>query len=191
MNLRKDAWIAVSLAGAVLVTAGISTRMAKGPSAQLSPSTAEAMVSDPEVYDVFRQASRAKDQTVPVARASILAPFRAKMAGIYNSRKMRSPVDLFRIASVLGSSTDPKELAVAHKLSVEALAGGVQEARQVVFETQDRLLLSLGEKQRYGTQEQWQGQDLSLTRNVSTEVPTAVRNRLGLVPRSRAVPVTD
>jgi hypothetical protein len=91
----------------------------------------------------------------------------------------------------LETSEDPQELALSHRLSVEALAGGVQEARNVVLRSQDRLLLSLGKPQRYGTQSYWMGRTLTSKGEVTEQLPAGAKATLGLGNPSGRLPIVE
>lgn len=190
MNLRKDAWIACSLAGAVLVLAGLSTQIGRAkPRPESSVETLSAF--DPEVFQTFSEAERAKALAEYGHPAPTLVGLREHAMQMYNGRPMKSPLDLYRLSAILESSEDSRELALSHRLSVEALAGGVQEARNVVLRSQDRLLLSLGKPQRYGTQSFWMGRPLISKGEVTEQIPPGAKATLGIGNPNRRLPIVE
>ena len=159
MTLKKDALIAVSLASVVLVLAVGSTKLG-------TPGNGAANRSEtrpPQNVELLRTyiefvSERAKVSTEEGELRLTRARERANE--LHRQGRLDSPIDLMRASAILASSTDPRELSLAHDLAAEALSQGVNTARQIVLEAEDRLLLSAGRPQRYGTQRIWGGKEL-------------------------------
>jgi hypothetical protein len=159
MTLKKDAMIAVSLAGVVLILAMGSAKVRESFSRTQSPTTSRAE-DNPQLLKTYIEFLNSKVR-VP-SEESELRFFQAREAArkLYESGRLSSPIDLMRASAIFASSTDPKDLSLSHDLAVDALARGVLPARRIVLESEDRLLLSSGRAQRYGTQEFWMGKRL-------------------------------
>ena len=159
MTLKKDAMLAVSLAGIVLILAIGSTRGGE-PSGSNRASIARQADHNPELLQIYIDFMSSKVQNPSEEAELRFAAARDAARKLYDSGKLGAPIDLMRASAIFASSTDPDELALAHDLSVEALSRGVKPARRIVLESEDRLLLSSGRPQRYGTQEFWMGRKL-------------------------------
>lgn len=158
MTLKKDALIAVSLAGVVLV---LAVGSAKKNSSEYSSAKELAQpaqnVTLLRTYIEFMSDKDKGDQEESLLR---LAAAREKAIELHRQGRLRAPIDFMRASSILASSTDPTDLSLAHDLAAEALSRGVMSARKIVLEAEDRLLLSLGMPQRYGTQRFWNEREL-------------------------------
>src|SRR5688572_29762816 len=159
MTLKKDAMIAVSLAAVVLILAIGSTRSnsSEGPLPSVSVQIAD---HNPNLLATYIEYMSHKGQPPNEEVELRNAAAREVARRLYDGGKLGAPIDLMRASAILASSTDPKDLMLSHDLAVEAVARGVLPARRIVLESEDRLLLSSGRPQRYGTQEFWMGRRL-------------------------------
>lgn len=159
MTLKKDALIAVSLASVVLVLAVGSTKLGT-PGNSAANSSATEPAQDVELLRTYIEFVSEKAKVPSEERELRLRRAREKAFEFHRQGRLDSPIDLMRASAILASSTDPRELSLAHDLAAEALSRGVKMARQIVLEAEDRLLLSAGRPQRYGTQRFWNGKEL-------------------------------
>lgn len=66
--------------------------------------------------------------------------------------EVNTPVDLYRCAVVFLHGSTPADFVVAHRLATLAAVSGHQAARWLTAASLDRLLMSVGLPQTYGTQ---------------------------------------
>lgn len=159
MTLKKDAMVAVSLAGVVLLLAIGSSKV--GGSDGQAPATLIPQVDhNPDLLTTYIAYMNIKAQAPSEETELRLSSAREAARKLYHGGRLGASIDLMRASLILSSSTDPKDLALSHDLAVEALSRGVLPARRIVLELQDRLLLSSGRPQRYGTQKTWMGKRL-------------------------------
>ena len=160
MTLKKDALIAVSLASVVLILAAGSTSISQLQSTRRDKSTS-LVAQHPELLRAYVAYLSSKGKKSMGQLELELAPARQVSRDLYEGAKLKAPIDLMCASAILSSSSDPKDLALSHDLAVEALSRGILPARRFVQESDDRLLLSSGRPQRYGTQNYWNGKKLS------------------------------
>lgn len=73
---------------------------------------------------------------------------------LYTSGALRTGGDWLHAALILQHSDAPDDYLLAHEMCVAALAEGEKGARWLVAATEDRFLMAIGRKQRFGTQYQ-------------------------------------
>jgi hypothetical protein len=171
MTLKKDAMIAVSMAGIVLIMGLVSTRVGRE---KPKPTLSEAVHSshNTELLRAYIGCTALESAVSQEEAERLLANARNLARRLHKDGKLKAPIDFFRAGAILKTSTSAADLALAHELSVEALARGVKPAMRVIMETQDRLLLSSGLEQRYGTQREWAGRSLGeATTSVQPDEP--------------------
>lgn len=179
MTLKKDALLAMSMAGVVLVMAGISTRLGAAP--QREPTLGDvAQRHDSYLLQTYIDSLNAQAYLPPEEADKHMAEARTTVLAMRNENRLRDPIDLFRAASILSSSSNPKELALAHEYALKALARGVRQARKIALESEDRILLSMGKDQRYGTQKYWAGTPLENYATPTPEIRPELQRELGL-----------
>lgn len=179
MTLKKDALVAVSIAGVVLVMAGASTQVGRASSDQ--PQEPGALQKhDRDLLQLYIDSLNAKAYMSESDANRYLAKARKTVISLWQSDREKNPIDHFRAAAILKTSQDPKELALAHELSLSALARGIKVARKIALESQDRLLLSTGNGQRYGTQATWDGRILPTYGKPSDDIGPELRDDLGI-----------
>jgi hypothetical protein len=71
---------------------------------------------------------------------------------LYSSGALRSGADWLHAALILQHSSEPDDYLLAHEMCVAALALGEEGALWLVAATEDRFLMGIGRKQRFGTQ---------------------------------------
>ncbi len=182
MTLKKDAVVCVSLAGVVLLMAAFSRTTPKDPpmTVALSTSETDSGVYHRPLYQLYLEAVNGINQLPAADRDAWLESARKQVQGWHRSNELTAPIDQFRAAAILGTSTESKELDLAYELSLGAWAKGVRMARRLALETQDRLLLSAGQEQRYGTQSKWHGKPLPDFGSPNQEITPVLQTDLGL-----------
>lgn len=159
MTLKKDAMIAVCLAGIVLILAIGSTKFRENSNHSQTTSIPQ-LDHNLELLKTYIEFMSTKVQGPSEETELQSSSAREVARKLYEGGQLKSPIDLMRASAIFASSTDPNELSLSHDLAVEALSRGVLPARRIVLESEDRLLLSSGRPQRYGTQEYWMGKKL-------------------------------
>jgi hypothetical protein len=76
----------------------------------------------------------------------------ARIRQLYASGALRTGADWFHAALILQHSSEADDYLLAHEMSVAAVAQGHKEARWLVAASEDRFLMKIGRKQRFGTQ---------------------------------------
>jgi hypothetical protein len=71
---------------------------------------------------------------------------------VYSSGALRTGPDWLHAALILQHSSEPDDYLLAHEMCVAALALGEKRAKWLVAATEDRFLMAIGRKQRFGTQ---------------------------------------
>jgi hypothetical protein len=75
-----------------------------------------------------------------------------RVRGILAGGRVRTANDYFRGASILHHGGSTADYVLAHEMAVAAMMRGEAQAKWLTAATEDRLLLSLGQPQRFGTQ---------------------------------------
>lgn len=159
MTLKKDALVAVSIAGVVLVMAGASTQVGRAQP-EVKQEMGALQKHDRDLLRLYIDSLNAQNHMSAKEAETYLVKARRSVLAIWQSDREKNPIDHFRAAAILKTSRDPKELALAHELSLTALSRGIKVAGKLTLESEDRLLLSTGNAQRYGTQAEWDGKPL-------------------------------
>ena len=73
---------------------------------------------------------------------------------LYAAGALRTGPDWLHAALILQHSSEADDYLLAHEMCVAALALGEKGARWLVAATEDRFLMAIGRKQRFGTQYQ-------------------------------------
>jgi hypothetical protein len=76
----------------------------------------------------------------------------ARTRELYASGALRTGADWFHAALILQHSSEADDYLLAHEMSVAAVAQGYKEARWLAAASEDRFLMQIGRKQRFGTQ---------------------------------------
>ena len=76
----------------------------------------------------------------------------ARTRELYASGGLRTGADWWHAALILQHSSDADDYLLAHEMSVAAVAKGEENAKWLVAATEDRFLMKIGRKQRFGTQ---------------------------------------
>lgn len=180
MTLKKDALVCVSLAGVVLVMAAFSRLTPRESTANSSAKAAAPENYHKGLYQLYLEATQLGDGEAASANGQWLAGARRSVADWYERRELKAPIDFYRAAAILNTSTNPTDLSLAYEMSVTALSRGIKAAKRLVLEAQDRQLLSQGDMQRYGTQSKWGGKVAPMAGSPSPEISPQLRYELGL-----------
>jgi len=105
----------------------------------------------------------------------------ARTRELYASGALRTGADWFHAALILQHSSEADDYLLAHEMSVAAVAQGHKDARWLVAASEDRFLMKIGRKQRFGTQYE-PGDEPGRFRLAPTEphVTDALREALGI-----------
>jgi hypothetical protein len=76
----------------------------------------------------------------------------ARTRELYAAGALRTGADWWHAALILQHSSDADDYLLAHEMSVAAVVKGEENARWLVAATEDRFLMKIGRKQRFGTQ---------------------------------------
>jgi hypothetical protein len=76
----------------------------------------------------------------------------ARARELYASGRLRTGADWWHAAMILQHSSDADDYLLAHEMSVAAVVKGDENAKWLVAATEDRFLMRIGRKQRFGTQ---------------------------------------
>src|SRR5205809_1033717 len=76
----------------------------------------------------------------------------ARTRELYASGALRTASDCFHAALILQHSSEADDYLLAHEMSVAAVAQGQKDARWLAAASEDRFLMKIGRKQRFGTQ---------------------------------------
>lgn len=77
---------------------------------------------------------------------------RARILKLYTAGNLQTKLDYYHAAFVMHHGSTSEEYLLALELSIIALAKGESKAKWLVAATEDRFLISIGRKQRWGTQ---------------------------------------
>lgn len=86
---------------------------------------------------------------------------REALLRLYAANKLTTGTDYYRGAVIMQHGTTPEDFLVAHEMASASLALGRHGMRWMVAATQDRFLISIGRRQRYGTQYRTDAADLA------------------------------
>jgi len=75
----------------------------------------------------------------------------ARARELYAAGGLRTGADWWHAAMILQHSSDADDYLLAHEMSVAAVVKGDENARWLVAATEDRFLMRIGRKQRFGT----------------------------------------
>ena len=76
----------------------------------------------------------------------------ARTRQMYSSGGLRTGTDWWHAALILQHGSEPDDYLLSHEMSVAAVIKGEENARWLVAATEDRFLMNIGRKQRFGTQ---------------------------------------
>ena len=76
----------------------------------------------------------------------------ARTRELYASGALHTGADWWHAALILQHSSEADDYLLAHEMSVAAVVRGEENARWLVAATEDRFLMKIGRKQRFGTQ---------------------------------------
>ncbi len=76
----------------------------------------------------------------------------ARTRELYASGALRTGTDWWHAALILQHSNEADDYLLAHEMSVAAVVKGEDNAKWLVAATEDRFLMKIGRKQRFGTQ---------------------------------------
>lgn len=77
---------------------------------------------------------------------------RALVNRLYQQGKLKTGNDYYRAAVIMQHGKTPEDFLLAHELATAAVVLGRHTTRWLVAATQDRFLISIGRRQRFGTQ---------------------------------------
>lgn len=75
-----------------------------------------------------------------------------RIKDLYGAGALRTGRDWFNAALILQHSSEPDDYLLAHEMCLAALALGESRAKWLAAASEDRFLLAIGRKQRFGTQ---------------------------------------
>lgn len=160
--------IGITFAGAALVLIGSEAKARPMSLATLQNEPAYVSAS-PKLRDIYDRASQ--DSLPGVQKRELISNVR----NLISCNEIRSAADYAVASAVLLKGHTAQDAMLAHDLAVCALALGNPDAKALVAVSQDLLLARLGQKQRFGTNEQ-EGRLVP----VEKEVPDSMRVILGL-----------
>lgn len=76
----------------------------------------------------------------------------ARVRELYATNALHTGADWLHAALILQHGNEPDDYLLAHEMCVAALAEGEQGAKWLVAASEDRFLMGIGRKQRFGTQ---------------------------------------
>jgi hypothetical protein len=76
----------------------------------------------------------------------------ARTRELYASGALRTGADWWHAALILQHSSEADDYLLAHEMAMAAVVRGDENARWLVAATEDRFLMKIGRKQRFGTQ---------------------------------------
>jgi hypothetical protein len=76
----------------------------------------------------------------------------ARTRELYASGALHTGADWWHAALILQHSSEAEDYLLAHEMCIAAIAGGEEDAKWLAAATEDRFLMSIGRKQRFGTQ---------------------------------------
>jgi len=77
---------------------------------------------------------------------------RDEVRRLYRQGKLRTGNDYYRAAVILQHGKEPEDFLLAHDFAIVAVSLGRSSCRWLIAATEDRFLLSIGRRQRFGTQ---------------------------------------
>jgi hypothetical protein len=105
----------------------------------------------------------------------------ARVKALHEAGDLRTGKDYHRAAMVLQHASTPEDYLLAHEFCVVALAKGERDARWLAAATEDRLLMTIGRPQRFGTQYRSSGPDKPVKLyEVGPGVTDGLRRELGV-----------
>ncbi len=143
--MRLTAWCA-STAFAALASAASPTVQA--PSAQPVDNAELARMSQ-EDQDDRKPGLHGIDWAIVKPRDDARL---ARARELYVSGALHTGTDWFNAALLLQHSSEADDYLLAHEMSVAAVAKGEASARWLIAAAEDRYLMKIGRKQRFGTQ---------------------------------------
>lgn len=113
---------------------------------------------------------------------------RLRIYKLYLQGKIKLATDYHRAALIFQHGESEKDYKLAHKFAKKALAMGDQSAKWLWAATLDRLLLSSGKPQKYGTQFRRNSKDeWELALPIDPKVTDEERVKFNLPPLSQAL----
>ena len=76
----------------------------------------------------------------------------ARVKELCQGNALQAPMDCYYAAMILQHGVDPEDYLLAHELCVVAASRGIEQAKWLAAASEDRYLLAIGRKQRFGTQ---------------------------------------
>jgi len=76
----------------------------------------------------------------------------ARVRELYVANALHTGADWLHAALILQHGNGPEDYLLAHEMCVAALAEGEKGAKWLVAATEDRFMMAIGRKQRFGTQ---------------------------------------
>lgn len=77
---------------------------------------------------------------------------RGLVVQLYREDKLKTGTDFYRAAVIMQHGKTPEDFLLAHEMAMAAVVLGRHTTRWLVAATQDRFLISIGRRQRFGTQ---------------------------------------
>ncbi len=105
---------------------------------------------------------------------------------LYASGTVRTGADWLHAALILQHSSEPDDYLLAHEMCVAALALGEKRAKWLVAATEDRFLMAIGRKQRFGTQYEAAAPGQFRLAPTDPQVTDELRAAVGAPPLSEA-----
>lgn len=143
--MRLSGW----LAGVVLASAVVGSAVGGEVQAPASSDNAELTRMFQEDQDDRKPGLHGIDWSVVKPRDDARLK---RTREFYASGALRTGADWLHAALILQHSSEPDDHLLSHEMCVAALAQGEKGARWLVAATEDRFLMGIGRKQRFGTQ---------------------------------------
>jgi bifunctional DNase/RNase len=100
----------------------------------------------------------------------------ARVKELCQGNALREPKDCYYAAMILQHGVEPEDYLLAHELCVVAASRGVEQAKWLAAASEDRFLMAIGRKQRFGTQfTRNQADQLWSLGEVDGELPDSIR----------------
>lgn len=155
---RRTGIYLTSAAGCLLACTLIYASTAPGPAKPASMAAQSPSRDCKELFDLFMadQADRMpnpSETAVDWERVEANDAERRKaVLRLYAENRLKTGTDFYRGAVIMQHGKTPEDFLVAHEMASASLALGRLNMRWMVAATQDRFLISIGRRQRYGTQ---------------------------------------
>jgi hypothetical protein len=158
MARKVTPYLVLAFAGSLLATTLIYASYApraKGPSslAALNPSRDCGELFDLFIADQGDRLPETGESAVDWAKVEERDRSRRDaVRRLYAANKLKTGTDYYRAAVIMQHGKTPDDFLTAHEMATAAVLLGRHSMRWLVAATHDRFLISIGRRQRFGTQ---------------------------------------